>query len=71
MYCYEQIKVLRLQNKKTQEDIANVLDIKRQQYQRYESGLQEIPFHKAIKLALYYGVSIDFLAGITKSHDSK
>lgn len=65
MYYYQRLKDLREDSDKTQEDIASILGIKRQQYQRYESGKQEIPFHQVIKLATLYNCSIDYIAGIT------
>ena len=40
-----------------------LLELKQQQYQRYESGVQEIPLHLLIKLADFYNVSLDYLAG--------
>lgn len=48
-----------------QEDVANELEITRQQYQLYESGNREIKFHLVIKLAEFYDVSIDYIAGRT------
>ena len=49
----------------SQEQVAQVLGITRQQYQLYESGKREIPFHIAIELAKYYNVSLDYIAGLT------
>ncbi|MBQ9948410.1 MAG: helix-turn-helix transcriptional regulator [Oscillospiraceae bacterium] len=63
MHYYEKIKELRVKNKLAQQQIADVLEIKQQQYQRYESGQREIPLHLLIKLADFYNVSLDYLAG--------
>ena len=52
---------------KKQEDIASVLNITRQQYQLYESGKREMPMHHFITLAMYYGVSLDYLAGLVQT----
>ena len=49
---------------KTQADIAQVLSISKQQYQLYESGKRTIPIDLLIKLAIYYEVSLDYLAGL-------
>lgn len=49
---------------KTQADIAQVLSISKQQYQLYESGKRTIPIDLLIKLAKYYEVSLDYLAGL-------
>ncbi|MBR2443968.1 MAG: helix-turn-helix transcriptional regulator [Clostridia bacterium] len=58
------IKDMREDSDKTQEEIATILGIKRQQYARYESGMQEIPLHHLITLARFYNVSLDYLAGL-------
>ena len=55
---------MREDSDKTQEEIATILGIKRQQYARYESGVQEIPLHHLITLARFYNVSLDYLAGL-------
>ena len=52
---------------KTQTDIANVLGTVRQQYARWENGVQEIPLHHLITLAKYYNVSLDYLAGLIET----
>ncbi len=66
MYFYKRIKDLREDKDKSQEQIASYLGMKRQQYARYENGLQEIPLHHFIALARYYEVTLDYLAGIEK-----
>ena len=65
MYYYRRIRDLREDNDKSQEDIAKVLEITRQQYHLYESGKREMPMHLFVKLAKYYNVSLDYLSGIT------
>ena len=65
MYIYQRLKDIREDADKKQEDIANILDITRQQYQLYESGKREMPMHHFVTLAKYYNVSLDFLAGLT------
>ena len=64
MYCYQRIRDMREDNDKSQEEIALILGIKRQQYARYESGIQEIPLHHLITLAKYYNTSLDYLTGL-------
>ena len=49
----------------SQEQVAQVLGITRQQYQLYESGKREMPMHLFILLAKHYKVSLDYLAGLT------
>ena len=64
MYVYQRLKDTREDLDKKQEDIAQILNITRQQYQLYESGKREMPMHHFIILAKYYNVSLDYLAGI-------
>ena len=44
-----------------QEDIASMLGIQQTVYSRYERGFQNIPLEHLVKLADYYGVSIDYI----------
>ena len=64
MYYYQRLKDLREDSDKTQSEIAELLNIKQQQYARYEQGIFEIPLHHLITLAKYYNVSLDYLAGL-------
>ncbi|MDE6149434.1 MAG: helix-turn-helix domain-containing protein [Ruminococcus sp.] len=66
MYFYQRIRDMREDNDLSQEKVAEVLEITRQQYQLYESGKREMPMHLFITLAQHYGVSLDYLAGIKK-----
>ncbi len=65
MYYYKRLKDIREDNDKSQAQIAELLEMKQQQYARYENGTQEIPLHHLITLARYYNVSLDYLAGLT------
>ena len=64
MSCYKRIRDLREDKDKTQREIAEFLNMKPQQYARYESGEREIPLHHLITLAKFYNVSLDYLAGL-------
>lgn len=64
MYRYRRIRDTREDRDLTQKEIAEVLGIRYQQYQRYETGEYEIPVHQLIKLAEFYGVSVDYLVSI-------
>ena len=48
-----------------QADIARVLHISQQYYQRYESGKNELPLRHAVTLAKFYNVSLDYIAGLS------
>ena len=63
MAKYKRIKDLREDSDKTQGDIASFLCTTAQHYGKYENGICELPFSRAIQLADYYNVSLDFLAG--------
>ena len=65
MYLYQRLRDLREDEDKTQQVIADFLQISRPHYQLYESGKRQIPFDKVILLAKYYNVSIDYIAGLT------
>lgn len=60
---YRRIRELREDSDKTQREIASYLNMQLTVYQRYERGEREIPLWAAIKLADYYGVTLDYLVG--------
>ena len=64
MYYYQRLRDLREDRDMTQADIAKILKTAREQYNKYELGKQEIPFHHVITLAKFYNVSLDYLAGL-------
>lgn len=57
------LKELRKENKKTQTDIAQQLNLTQQTYAKYELGNLEPNLQTLCKLADFYGVSLDFLVG--------
>ena len=63
MFVYPKVRDLREDNDKTQKEIAHILNMQLTVYQRYERGEREIPLWAAIKLADYYGVTLDYLVG--------
>ena len=46
-------------------NIAQILNIQQTVYSRYERGYQTIPLEHLIKLADFYGVSLDYIVGRT------
>ncbi len=66
---YQRIRDLREDSDKTQTGIAEVLGTTAQYYGKYEKGEREIPLHRAIELADYYNVSLDYLAGRTNTKE--
>lgn len=67
MAKYNRIKDLREDSDKTQHELADYLGTSSQHYGKYELGHAEIPFERAIMLAKYYGVSLDYIAGLTNN----
>lgn len=65
MAYYRRIRDLREDADKTQSEIAAYLGTTAQYYGKYEKGEREIPFSRAVQLADFYGVSLDYLAGRT------
>lgn len=59
----KKLKELRIDNKLTQEQVANVLKVSRVVYNRYENNQRDIPISLLSALADYYKVSLDFLCG--------
>ena len=53
----------------TQQKIADVLLCDQSLYSKYERGEREIPLSLLIKLADFYGTSLDYLVGRTRSPD--
>lgn len=49
----------------TQQTVADILNMHRSVYRRYESGQRETPAWVVVKLADYYHVSTDYLLGRT------
>lgn len=64
---YHNIRALREDRDITQKQIADYLHCSQQVYSNYELGQRDIPTDILIKLAEYYGVSTDFLLGLTEN----
>lgn len=60
------LKDIREDRDLTQEEIAEILNVKQNTYQQYESGKRQIPIEALIKLAKYYNLSIDYILGLIK-----
>lgn len=59
------LKEIREKKALKQSDVAEILDIKQQQYSEYETGKHLIPINYLSALADYYETSIDYLLGKT------
>ena len=52
---------LRKEDRKTQEEMANIINVKRSTYSAYERGQILPPYDKIESLAKYFNVTIDYL----------
>ena len=59
------LRKIRRQRNLSQEEIAAVLNTTQQQYSKYENGSNEIPVRHVITLCKFYGISADWLLGLT------
>ncbi len=61
----KRMRDLREDHDKTQQELADVLGTSQTMYARYERGANEMPIRHLIALCKYYGVSADYLLGLT------
>ena len=64
---YQRIRDLREDRDLKQRQIADYLNCSQQVYSNYELGQRDIPTDILIKLSEFYGVSVDYLLGLTSS----
>lgn len=62
---FPRLKDLRKDRDLTQKQIGEYLWISQRTYSSYETGKRNIPFDVFIALAMFYKVSLDYLAGLT------
>ena len=65
MEYWERIKALREDRDLTQKNICAYLNIAQNTQSQYENGKREIPISILIKLCLYFGVSSDYILGLS------
>lgn len=66
---FERLKELRNYEGYTQQDVANLLNVKRATYAGWETGKDIIPLKHIYKIANYYQVNIDYIVGITDKEE--
>ena len=64
----ENLKLLRKNAGKTQQEMADILKTTYRTYQNYESDVTEMPYASLIVAADYFGCSIDYLLGHQSSN---
>ncbi len=62
---YQRIRDLREDKDLKQKDLAEYLNCSQVCYSYYEIGKREIPAEVLIALSKFYGVSVDYLLGLT------
>lgn len=62
------LKQLRLKNKLTQSELADILGVKPTAISNYESERNEPSFDKLIALSKYFDVSCDYLLGVSDTY---
>lgn len=62
---YARIRDIRVDRGLTQKQVAEILHVKQNTYSQYEIGMVNYPLEAVVTLAEYYGVSIDYLVGLT------
>ena len=62
---YKRIRDLREDRDLNQTEVAKYLGMSQTGYSKYETGENDIPTQILIKLARFYGTSIDYLLGET------
>jgi len=65
METYEILRNLRENRELTQQNIADMLKIGRTMYRRYETGETEIPIRHLKVLCVFYGVTSDYVLGLS------
>ena len=68
---YRRVRELREDQGLTQTQIAKMLGMSQTGYSKYETGENDIPTAILIKLAQFYGVSTDYLLGVTDKKEKK
>lgn len=62
---YKRIRDLREDHDLSQTQVAKMLGMSQTGYSKYETGSNDIPTEILIKLARFYGTSVDYLLGET------
>ena len=68
MYYYQRLRDLREDRDLKQADVSRVLGMKQPQYNRYETGVRQLPLHHLITLCKFYNVSADYILGLSDTY---
>ena len=62
---FERLKNLREDRGIKQKEIALLLNVSQNTYSQYENDVIALTAENAVKLAVFYGTSVDYLLGLT------
>ena len=65
----ERLCEVRKEHGLSQKKVAELLNVPQQQYSRYENGKFDIPVRYIITLCKFYGISSDWLLGLTEERN--
>lgn len=65
LYYNEKIQFIRDMKNITQKELAEALNIKQQQYARYEKGINVMPVTYLPGICRYLNISADYILGLT------
>lgn len=65
--AYQRIRDLREDRDLKQRNVAEFLNCSQRVYSNYELGQRDIPTDILIKLSEFYGVSVDYILGLTNN----
>ena len=65
MLYVDRIKQFRQENNVSQAQMARTLGITHQQYFKYEKGINELPLRYLVVICKTYGISADWLLGLS------
>jgi len=63
---YKRLRDLREDRDMTQAQLATMLGMSQTGYSKYETGENDIPTQVLVKLADFYGTSVDYILGRTE-----
>ena len=66
-YTFHRLKDLRQDKDISQTEVAKVINTTQSYYAQYERGERPITLERALQIADFYGVSLDYIAGRTNS----
>lgn len=61
----DKLKEIRTDNDKTQQEISEILKVKRSTYSGYENGIDSIPLNKLNEFCNYFNLSLDYICGLS------